>query len=86
MFSFESPHRGDSDEYTQHTIFNIKRKSSKNYPKSAAMGFFLGTQERARNSRGKRAISVRATEVDVINRMIVQSNVICCLSLLGFSS
>ena len=26
------------------------------------MGFFLGTQERARNSRGKRAISVRADE------------------------
>ena len=30
---------------------------------SAAMGLFLGTQERVRNSRGKRAISVRATEV-----------------------
>ena len=27
------------------------------------MGFFLGTQERVRNSRGKQAISVRATEV-----------------------
>ena len=27
------------------------------------MDFFLGTQERVRNSRGKRAISVRATEV-----------------------
>ena len=25
--------------------------------------FFLGTQERVRNSRGKRAISFRATEV-----------------------
>ena len=34
-----------------------------NYPKSAAKGFLLGTQERVRNSRGKRAISVRATEV-----------------------
>ena len=34
-----------------------------NYPKSAAKGFFLGTHERVRNSRGKRAISVRATEV-----------------------
>ena len=30
---------------------------------SAAVGFLLGTQERVRNSRGKRAISVRATEV-----------------------
>ena len=27
------------------------------------MGFFQGTQERVRNSRGKRAIGVRATEV-----------------------
>ena len=27
------------------------------------MGFFLETQERVRNSRGKRAIRVRATEV-----------------------
>ena len=29
---------------------------------SAAIGFLLGTQERVRNSRGKRAISVRAPE------------------------
>ena len=27
------------------------------------MGFFQGTQERVRNSRGRRAISVRAIEV-----------------------
>ena len=27
------------------------------------MGFFQKTQERVRNSRGKRAISVRATEI-----------------------
>ena len=30
---------------------------------SAAMVFLLGTQERVRNSRGQRAIGVRATEV-----------------------
>ena len=30
---------------------------------SAAIGFLLRTQERARNSRGERAISIRATEV-----------------------
>ena len=30
---------------------------------SAAVGFLLGTQDRVRNRRGKRAISVRATEV-----------------------
>ena len=60
MFSLESPYRGDSNEYTQYTIFNIK--ITLNYPKYAAMKFFQGTQERVRNSRGKRAISVRATE------------------------
>ena len=40
MFSLESPHRGDSNEYTQYTIFNMKKKNTLNYPKSAAMGFF----------------------------------------------
>ena len=38
VFSLESPHRGDSNEYTQYTIFNIK--ITINYPKSAAVGFF----------------------------------------------
>ena len=63
VFSVESPHRGDSNEYTQYTILNIKKKITLNYPKSAAKDFFLGTQERGRNSRGKRAIRVQATEV-----------------------
>ena len=27
MFSLKSPHRGDSNEYTQHTIFNINKKN-----------------------------------------------------------
>ena len=39
VFTLESPHRGDSNEYTQYTIFNIK-KITLNYPKSAVMGFF----------------------------------------------
>ena len=35
-----------------------------NYPKSTVMGFFSkGTQERVWNSRGKRAIRVRALKV-----------------------
>ena len=63
MFSLELPHRGDSNDYTQYTSFVIRKKITQDYPKSAAMGFFLGTQERVRNNRGKRAISVRATEV-----------------------
>ena len=40
MFSLESPHRGDSNECTQYTIFNMNKKNTLNYPKSAAMGFF----------------------------------------------
>ena len=39
MLSLESPHRGDSNEYTQYTIFNIKKRIALNYSKSAAMGF-----------------------------------------------
>ena len=45
MFSLESPHRGDSNEYTQHTIFNIKKdKITLSYPKSGAMGYFQRAQ------------------------------------------
>ena len=61
VFSLESPHRGDSNKYTIYH-FNIKKKFNLNYPKYAAMVFFQGNQERVRNSRCKRTISVRATE------------------------
>ena len=27
VYSLESPHRGDANEHTQHTIINIKHKS-----------------------------------------------------------
>ena len=40
MFTLESPHRGDSNEYTQYTIISMNMKNCLNYPKSAAMGFF----------------------------------------------
>ena len=40
MFSLESPHRSDSNEYTQFTIFNMNKKDTINCPKSAAMSFF----------------------------------------------
>ena len=33
MFSLESPHGGDSNEYTHHAIINIKEKITLNYPK-----------------------------------------------------
>ena len=41
MFSLESPQRGDSNEYTQYTIFNMNKKNTLNYPKPAAMDFFF---------------------------------------------
>ena len=40
MFTLESPHRGDSNEYTQYTIISMNMKNCLNYPKSAGMGFF----------------------------------------------
>ena len=41
VFSLESPHRGDFN-YTQHTIFNILKKLTLDYPKSGAMGYSQG--------------------------------------------
>ena len=45
VFSLESPHRGDSNEYTQHTIINIKKKKiTRNYAKYnnvCSYGFFI---------------------------------------------
>ena len=64
VFSLESLRRGDSYEYTQYTIFNIKKKITLFFSQICSYGvLFQGTQERVRNSRSKRAISVRATEV-----------------------
>ena len=40
VFSLESPHRGDSNENTQYTIFSMNKMNILNYPTSAAMGFF----------------------------------------------
>ena len=40
VFSLESFHQGDSNECTQYTIFNIKKKITLNHSISAAMGFF----------------------------------------------
>ena len=40
VFSLESPHRGDSNEYTQYTNFKIKKNITLIYPKSAATGYF----------------------------------------------
>ena len=37
LFSLESPHRGDSNEYTQYTVFNIKKK---HHPKLIKTGSY----------------------------------------------
>ena len=63
VFSLESPHRGDSNEFTQYTIFNLKRNIVLNLSNSQLWDLFQETQNRVRNSRGERAIGVRATEV-----------------------
>ena len=44
-------------------FLNMKKKIILNYPKSAAMGFVPRESRRSSNSRGKRAISVRAIEI-----------------------
>ena len=41
MFSLELPHQGDSNEYTQNTIFNMNKKNTINYAKFAATVFFF---------------------------------------------
>ena len=63
MFSFQSPHQGNSSEYKKYTIFNIKKKIILNYPKSSALRFSSkGLKTEFDVNRGKRAISVLATE------------------------
>ena len=55
-------HRGDSNEYTKY-FQNEKRKSPFIIPNLQLWDIFQETQERVRNIRGNRTISVRATEV-----------------------
>ena len=64
VFSLESPHRGDSNEYTQYTIFNIKNEIILYLSQICSYGFlFQRTRDRVRNSHSKLAISFCATEV-----------------------
>ena len=63
VFSFESPHLGNSNENIQYTIFIIKKKNQPKLAKICSYGIlFQGTQEWVRKSGGKRAISVWATD------------------------
>ena len=43
--------------------FQYRKEKSLSYPISAAVRIFQGTEERVRNSRGRRAISVRGIQV-----------------------
>ena len=58
VFSLELPHHGNSTDYLQDTILNTKKKITQNYPKSAAVGFFLGIQEQVRKIRLVHELSV----------------------------
>ena len=40
MFLLESPHRGDSNEYTQYTIFNMNKKKHPRLSQICSHGFF----------------------------------------------
>ena len=52
MFSLESPHRGDSNEYTQYTIFNIKKE---NHPKLSQICSY-GTFSKGLNNEFETAV------------------------------
>ena len=46
VFSLESPHRRDSNEYTQYTIFDIKKENHPTLSQICSHGIlFQGTQE-----------------------------------------
>ena len=80
VLSLESPHRGDSNEYTQYTIFNIKKKIILNFPQICSHGiFFQGTQLRVRNSQSKRVSRVRAIEVLLYDLLICSEKISCTM-------
>ena len=41
VFSLESPHWGDSNEYTQYTVFNMKKENHTKLSQIWVKGFFL---------------------------------------------
>ena len=46
MFSSESPHRGNSNEYAQYTSFNIKKKITKIIPNLQLWDFSTGLKNK----------------------------------------
>ena len=61
MFSLEPPHRGDSNEYTQYTIFNMKKGKS-HYIITIIPKLQLWDSFPRDSRKSKRAISAQATE------------------------
>ena len=58
VFSLELPYPGDSNEYTQYTIINIKKNLPKFSPNLQLWDFFQGTQECVLVRQGIRVIRV----------------------------
>ena len=44
MFSLESPYRGDTDEYTQHYFFSIKKEKHPNLFQICSYVFFVSKE------------------------------------------
>ena len=66
VFSLELPHRGDSNKFTQYTIFNVKRHLTKLFLNLQLWEFFKGLKNESETAvRGKRVtcINVRVIEV-----------------------
>ena len=74
VFSLESPHRGDSNEYTQY-----KKENHHKYPKSAGMGFF---------SKGLKNVfeTAAVNESSVFETLKVYCNILLTGSMSGFPS
>ena len=51
VFSLESPHRGDSNEYTQYTIFNLNKKKHPTLSQTCSYGLFLPGDSRMRSKQ-----------------------------------
>ena len=65
VYSLESPRRGDSNEYIQHTISWSNKKTPYVFVFWSYRKNFVGTQKHVRISHGKRAIGVRAIAVQL---------------------
>ena len=75
VLSLELPHRGDSYEYTT-THYQYKKKITQITPNTIILqqcDIFVRDSRTSSNSRGKRAISVRAIEILLYNKIKFQT-------------